>query len=225
MQKYIDTFTRPGDLVLDPFGGSGVTFLEALILGRQAIHIDINPLSKFVVETLASGVDVGAMVENFNWVVSEFSKKRPKTNADIDAALERLPYPKGIILPSNSDVMTIEQLFDRRQLAELALLKSIILKVKDESCRRHLLLMFSGLLNKINLTYHSSEGRSEGRGDSAISRYYRYRIAHTSPRLDVVRVFRSRLKKVLAAKEELRPFLSKIDMRDSKVLQGDGDPM
>jgi hypothetical protein len=47
VQRYIITFSRPGDLVLDPFGGSGVTFIEALILGRRAIHVDINPLSKF----------------------------------------------------------------------------------------------------------------------------------------------------------------------------------
>jgi 16S rRNA G966 N2-methylase RsmD len=225
VQKYIETFTRPGDLVLDPFGGSGVTFIEALVLGRKAIHIDINPLSKFVVETLASGVDVGALTENFTETVVEFTKKRPKTNADIDAALKKYPYPKGVVLPANSDVRTIEELFDRRQLAELALLKSIIVKVKDESCRQHLLLMFSGLLNKINLTYHASKGRTEGRGDSAIFRYYRYRIAHTSPRLDIIHVFRSRLKRVLAAKEELRPYLSKVDMRESKVLQGSATDM
>ena len=225
VQKYIETFTRPGDLVLDPFGGSGVTFLEALILGRKAIHIDINPLSKFVVETLASGVDVGVLVENFKRTIAEFAKKRPKTDADIDAALKKYPYPNGIILPANSDVETIEKLFDRRQLAELALLKNIILKVKDDSSRQHLLLMFSGLLNKINLTYHASEGRSEGRGDSAIFRYYRYRIAHTSPRLDIIRVFQSRLKKILAAKEELRPYLSKLDIGESRVLQGSATNM
>jgi 16S rRNA G966 N2-methylase RsmD len=225
VQKYIDTFTRPGDLVLDPFGGSGVTYLEALILGRKAIHIDINPLSKLVVETVATGVDVGALVDSFNKVVTEFLKRRPKNDLEIDSLLQRLSYPKDIVLPANSDVRTIEQLFDRRQLAELALLKNIIIKVKGDPCKKHLLLMFSSLLNKINLTYHASKGRTEGRGDSAIFRYYRYRIAHTSPRLDIVRVFRSRLKKVLAAKEELRPYLSKLDTSDCKVLQGSATSM
>lgn len=220
VQKYINTFTRPGDLILDPFGGSGVTFIEALILGRRSIHVDINPLSKFIVETLVQGVDVNALAATFESVVSEFAKRRPKTKAEIETVLQKCPYPKGFVLPANSDVRTVEELFDRKQLAELALLKSIIAKVKHEVVRQHLLLMFSGLLNKINLTYHASEGRSEGRGDSAIFRYYRYRIAHTAPRLDVVKVFRSRLKRVLAAKEELRPYLSKLDMSENKILQG-----
>jgi hypothetical protein len=33
VQHYIKTFTKPGDTILDPYGGSGVTLLEALITG------------------------------------------------------------------------------------------------------------------------------------------------------------------------------------------------
>lgn len=35
--------TRPGDMVLDPFGGSGTTGQVALELGRQATLIELNP--------------------------------------------------------------------------------------------------------------------------------------------------------------------------------------
>ncbi len=35
--------SRPGDTVLDPFGGSGTTAAVATGLGRNAIHIDLNP--------------------------------------------------------------------------------------------------------------------------------------------------------------------------------------
>lgn len=49
VQEYIKTFSCPGDLVLDPYGGSGVTLVEALVLGRKAIHVDINPLANFIV--------------------------------------------------------------------------------------------------------------------------------------------------------------------------------
>lgn len=36
---------QPGDWVLDPFGGSGTTLLEAAHVGWNAISIDINPLA------------------------------------------------------------------------------------------------------------------------------------------------------------------------------------
>jgi len=220
VQRYIETFSRPGDLVLDPFGGSGVTLIEALILRRKAIHVDINPLTKFIIETLLSKVDNAKLVDAFDSVCAAFQKQRPKNAAAVKAAIAKYPYPKNVVLPGNSDVPTVDKLFAPEQLAELALLKHLIGEVKDKSARAHLMLMFSGLLNKVNLTYHASEGRTEGRGDSAVFRYYRYRIAHTSPRLDPIHVLKSRFKKVLAAKEELRPFLASVTSADYKVLKG-----
>jgi hypothetical protein len=39
----ISEFSEPGDKVLDPFSGSGVVPLEALLLGRSVIANDLNP--------------------------------------------------------------------------------------------------------------------------------------------------------------------------------------
>ena len=39
-----------GEKVYDPFGGSGTTALEAIILGRQAYSSDVNPISKIIGE-------------------------------------------------------------------------------------------------------------------------------------------------------------------------------
>ncbi len=41
----IDTFSDPGDWVLDPFVGGGTTVVEALALGRRVAGIDLNPLA------------------------------------------------------------------------------------------------------------------------------------------------------------------------------------
>ena len=43
--EYIKNFSKPGDLVLDPFGGSGVTAIEALMNNRSGINIDLNPMA------------------------------------------------------------------------------------------------------------------------------------------------------------------------------------
>jgi len=47
---FIDTLTRPGDVVLDPMQGSGTTILEALLSGRRAIGFDIDPLSLLITQ-------------------------------------------------------------------------------------------------------------------------------------------------------------------------------
>lgn len=40
---FIKLFTQPGDVVLDPFIGSGTTAVAAIELGRSYVGIDINP--------------------------------------------------------------------------------------------------------------------------------------------------------------------------------------
>ncbi len=42
---FINRLTKPGDLILDPMNGSGTTTLEAYLLGRCGIGIDIDPLA------------------------------------------------------------------------------------------------------------------------------------------------------------------------------------
>ena len=44
----ITTFTKPGDLILDPHVGGGTALVEALAAGRDAIGVDISQLAEFV---------------------------------------------------------------------------------------------------------------------------------------------------------------------------------
>src|SRR5688572_19142550 len=48
VRKVINTFTQPGDLVLDPFMGGGTTLVESKMLGRHAIGYDISSLAYFI---------------------------------------------------------------------------------------------------------------------------------------------------------------------------------
>lgn len=41
-KRFIEIFTKPDSIVLDPFGGSGVTAIEAYKAGRRGISIDIS---------------------------------------------------------------------------------------------------------------------------------------------------------------------------------------
>lgn len=53
-RQIILAFSKPGDLVFDPFMGGGTTLVEARALGRRAIGTDINSLAVFLAETKTS---------------------------------------------------------------------------------------------------------------------------------------------------------------------------
>jgi site-specific DNA-methyltransferase (adenine-specific) len=45
---FIEQFTEPGDIVVDPFSGRGTTALEACLAGRVGIGTDLNPLASLL---------------------------------------------------------------------------------------------------------------------------------------------------------------------------------
>jgi hypothetical protein len=78
----IKEFTRPGDLVFDPFMGGGTTLVEASVLGRKAVGIDINSLAVFVskVKTqVMADSDIDLVDEWAQMLASESSIRYPVT--------------------------------------------------------------------------------------------------------------------------------------------------
>lgn len=218
--EYIQHFTKPGDLVLDPFGGSGVTAIEALMNDRKAINIDLNPMAIFIVKSLTVPVKLSDLVASFNKVIEEYKLYAPTSKEQIKKALEKYKYPKGFKLPKGSDVNTNEKLFSDRQLAQLAYLKVLILKEKKENIRNSLLLAFSSTITKYNLTYHNSSYAGENAGNAAPFAYYRYRLAPEAVSLDLVKTFTKKFTAVYNAKKEIEHKINSNTIDDIKIVKG-----
>lgn len=216
--EYIKNYTKPGDMVLDPFGGSGITAVEALMNDRKTIHIDLNPMSIFIVNALIAPIKQGELLEAFNRVKAAYEKMEPLTKEEINKVLRKYEYPKGFNLPKGSDVEVIEELFTEKQLAQLAMLKHLIKKEKNDNIRNSLLLAFSSSLNKFNRTFHYT--KTDGGGDSSAFRYYRYRIAPDPGILNLMSIFQTKFKKVFAAKKEMQAKINFITVGDAQVVKG-----
>lgn len=63
----IAVFSEPGDVVLDPFMGSGTSLVEAIASGRHAIGSDINPLAQFVASAKTTAIPVEHLTELTAW--------------------------------------------------------------------------------------------------------------------------------------------------------------
>jgi len=73
--EYIKHYSKEGEIVLDPFVGSGVTAIESLKLNRKAIAIDLNPISMFILENTLIKVDLDKVKQDFEKIKSKLKDK------------------------------------------------------------------------------------------------------------------------------------------------------
>ncbi len=208
VRAYIERYSCEGDTILDPFGGTGVTAIEAFLLGRKAIQNDLNPFANFIAEsvvdtTLRTTLPVR---EAFGRIEESCAAILTKIERDVSATrrlLKRVQLPENIRLPKNSDAEFFHDMFTPKQLAGLALLKEAIERESDGMAQKLLMLAWSASIAKLNKTFLSAKGRAASRGGSSIFSIYRYKLAKQHVELPIWDTFRGRFANVLAAKEEV----------------------
>jgi len=62
-RRLIELFTRPGDVILDPFAGGGVTLVEGLIARRKVVAVDLNPLAVKIMRHEVAPLDTRLYME------------------------------------------------------------------------------------------------------------------------------------------------------------------
>ncbi len=137
-RKLILELTEPGDTVLDPMVGSGTTVVESLLLGRNGIGFDIDPLA-----LLLSKVKV-----------SSFDKPTLEATADEIAMSARLSISDQYDrleqkLKERFDPKTrefIDYWFARETQVELLSLILAIEELPPDDIRNFFLLVFSSII-------------------------------------------------------------------------------
>jgi hypothetical protein len=215
VQEYIKHYTAPGDLVCDPFTGSGVTPVESLVLGRRAIASDINPVARFITRmTAVAPVDLNALQIAYEQVraaaQSPIEALDRMSEDEIAGLLRSLVYPRTPIPVTvrRAGAETIDQLHTPRQLAGLTILRSAISQVQDDVLRDLLRVALANTVRYANKMYilPSDKGkqRSPYRGDAGFLRRSSYSLASTERfhELPIWQTFVRTYKNVLDAKEE-----------------------
>ena len=94
-------YSNPGDWILDQFLGSGTTIVEAKLLNRNAVGVDINPQSIAISEKntqFESGTESKILIREGNALQLDFLKKEK-----IDLICTHPPYADIIRYSDNID--------------------------------------------------------------------------------------------------------------------------
>ena len=82
---FLQRYTEPGDLVIDPFGGRGTTSLQARVEGRRSISNDLSPLGYVLSAAKANPPSWDAMMKYLARLERTY---KSKTQRDIDVSSE-----------------------------------------------------------------------------------------------------------------------------------------
>ena len=75
-EKWIDELTDPGDLVVDPFCGRGTTPFQALLMGRNALAGDINPVAYCLTAAKTQGPALSTVRRRISELESAYEARR-----------------------------------------------------------------------------------------------------------------------------------------------------
>jgi hypothetical protein len=130
----IETFTEPGDLVLDPFMGSGTTLVEARASGRHSIGTDISSLAVFVARTKTTVLYRKDIESIRAWSLSVLDRLNLRGSCEPSSGEVRSHYQRNINSPATWPVRkTIQLALDevkeldtvrQRRFARCALLRT-----------------------------------------------------------------------------------------------------
>ena len=85
---FIKKYSKTDDLVLDPFCGSGTALLEARLLSRNAIGIDINPLAVLISEAKTTPPDL----DRLKLAIRIVKESVRGCNGSIDVSFPNIDY-------------------------------------------------------------------------------------------------------------------------------------
>ena len=91
VRKIIIKYSKPGDIVLDSFGGCGTTLVESKLSGRESIGLDVNEVAVLIAKAKTIGIDQQILEERNKLLLERIANNKDITNY-FENANKRLQY-------------------------------------------------------------------------------------------------------------------------------------
>ena len=124
-----EQLSRPGDLVLDPFCGTGTVLLEALLAGRSAGGSDSNPLARLIAKVKVTPLDPRAAIKALSFL------RHPRKKYDVTKF---------------SAVVEVDRWYARGTATALGRLLTQIKCLGDQDIQDFFIICFSACLKRLS---------------------------------------------------------------------------
>lgn len=138
--------SKEGDIVIDPFMGSGTTIVEALINNRISIGCDINYIAYLVTAAKTTPINIILLEKEFRKIQFDLEYRM---NGKFDYYLSKSFH----LIPKNE---RIDYWFRESQKNKLAIIYSRIIEIKNKSIKNLFLVAFAQILKNCSIWLQSS---------------------------------------------------------------------
>ena len=142
----IKNLTKEGETVLDPFGGCGTTLVEAKLLNRNAIGVDINPIAVLVSKAKTNKLNATQLQ-----IIPHLLMKVKK---DVDNYYNKKKIKIDYVIP---EFKNFDHWFKRDVAHELAIIKAYIDEISDINLKEYLWTALSSII--VNVSNQESDTR------------------------------------------------------------------
>jgi len=139
----IEKYTKPDDIVLDPFAGSGTTNLEALLSHRHSVAVDIEEFCQLLIKVKTTPINTEALTQSNERLISRLSHYS-KDKLDVkyipgfpyrdvwfkDYIIAELAYIRQCIIENNQS----KDIADFHQICLSSIIRSV--SNADDNCTR-----------------------------------------------------------------------------------------
>jgi len=140
-RRLIERYSSSGDVVLDPFCGSGSVLVEATLTGRDSFGIDINPLACLLARVKTTPIDPKLLMREWE-----------QLKVNIEEEMIDLRYQQLEVKIPDFSKTNISYWFKPYMIKELALIKKHLDEIKDDKVREFFYVCFSSTIRSVSGT-------------------------------------------------------------------------
>lgn len=144
--RLINENSNEGDIVVDPFMGSGTTIIEAIVNSRVGIGTDINNIAYLIAKVKTTPIQAMKLLQEFNKIENDL---RGRMNGAYNEYLKK----SMALVPQNE---RIDYWFLPQQKEKLAIIFARILEIENEDMKNFFMVAFAQILKSCSIWLQKS---------------------------------------------------------------------
>ena len=134
IRKLLIEYSEEGDLVLDIFNGSGTTSVECLLMNRNSVGFELNPLAHLIGKVKTTPIKKDKLIKSYTKFVNNYDKIKVKNHHSFNG---------------------IETWFSESSIKYLSHLLDCIQLEKNEDIKNVFKVSFSDIIRFVSLVRHN----------------------------------------------------------------------